>query len=142
MGEMEKFASEMVAADPEKAYNYYVLGFVAQQNKDYDKAIEQYKIAIEKDNTLSEAYNNIGLCIMFKAQAFSEANDKLNYKSAEYKNGLKKEKEIYKEALPYVEKWRELEPENVNKWGPLLYQIYYKVEMTKEMKEIEKLLGA
>ena len=141
MEEMEAFVKEMVAVDPEKAYNYYVLGFVAQQNKDYDKAIEQYKIAVEKDNTLSDAYNNLGLCIMFKAQAFMESKDKLDYRSSEYKKAKAEEKEIYKEALPYAEKLRELEPDNVNKWGALLYQIYYKLEMTKEMKEIEKLIG-
>ena len=78
---------------------------------------------------------------MRKAQDFMETKDKLDYRSSEYKKAKAQEKEIYKEALPYMEKWRELEPESLSKWGPLLYQIYYKVEMTKEMKEIEKLLG-
>jgi tetratricopeptide (TPR) repeat protein len=49
LSELESFVKEMIEIDPEKAYNYYVLGYVSQQNKDYDGAIAQYEKAIEKD---------------------------------------------------------------------------------------------
>lgn len=140
MGELEKFVQSMIEIDPEKAYNYYVLGYIAQQSKDYAKAIEQYQVAIDKDETLADAYNNLGLCIMSQATEFMDSKSKLNYRSAEYKKALAEEKEYYKKALPYYEKLKTLEPDAVAKWGLGLYTIYYKLDMEKEMNQVEKQL--
>ena len=141
MAALEQFTKEMIAMDPDKAYNYFVIGLIAQQNKEYDKAIEQYKIAIEKDPNLADAYNNLALTIMYKANDFVDSKGNVDYRSAEFKKIMNQEKEFYKEAMPYVEKLRELEPQSVSKWGLLLQQIYYKLNMAKELKEIDKLLG-
>lgn len=137
MSELESFVQEMVKIDPEKAYNYYVLGYVAQQNKDYDRAIEQYQIAIEKNSTLADAYNNLGLCIMSQAVEFMDSKGNLDYRTAAYKKALQEQKEYFKKALPYFEKLRELEPDAVGKWGVPLQTIYYMLEMSKELKEVE-----
>lgn len=140
--ELEEFVEEMVKIAPEKAYNYFVLGFIAQQNKDYEKAIKQYEVAIEKDPEMSEAINNIGICYMNEATLFMDSKSSLNYRSAEYKKALEEEKEYYRKALPYIEKLRALEPGNISKWGVLLYQIYYKLSMEKEYNDMEKMLKA
>ena len=136
MNAMEAFVKEMIEVDPEKAYNYYVLGFIAQQNKEYDKAIEQYSLAIEKDETLGDAYNNLGLCIMNKAFDRLESASKLDYRSAAYKNAEKEQQAIMREAIPYFTKLREIEPTSVKKWGIPLQQIYYNLKMTKELDEV------
>lgn len=140
--ELEEFVKDMIKIDPEKSYNYFVLGLIAQQNNDYEKAIEQYAIAIEKEPAMTEAINNIGLCYMKEATEFMDSKKDLNFRSAEYKKALQEEKEYYKKALPYIEKLRELEPGNISKWGILLYQIYYKLSMDKEYNDIEKMLKA
>ena len=137
MSELENFVKEMVEIDPEKAYNYYVLGYVAQQNKDYDKAIEQYQIAIDKDANLSDAYFNLGLCIMFQASDFMDSKSNLDYRSKAYKDAVKEQKEYYKKALPYFLKYRELEPSSTDKWAIPLQTIYYQIDMSKELNEIE-----
>ena len=137
MSELENFVKEMVEIDPEKAYNYYVLGYVAQQNKDYDKAIEQYQIAIDKDSNLSDAYFNLGLCIMFQASDFMDSKSNLDYRSKAYKDAVKEQKEYYKKALPYFLKYRELEPSSTDKWAIPLQTIYYQIDMSKELNEIE-----
>ena len=137
MTELENFVKEMVEIDPEKAYNYYVLGYVAQQNKNYDEAIKQYETAIEKDSELSDAYFNLGLCIMFQAQDYMDSKSNLDYRSKAYKDAVKEQKEYYKKALPYFLKYRELEPSSTDKWAIPLQTIYYQIDMSKELNEVE-----
>ena len=137
MTELENFVKEMAELDPEKAYNYYVLGYVAQQNKDYDKAIAQYETAIEKDANLSDAYFNLGLCIMFQAQDYMDSKSNLDYRSKAYKNAVQEQKNYYKKALPYFTKYRELEPSATDKWAIPLQTIYYQIDMSKELNEVE-----
>lgn len=137
MDELEKFVTEMVEIDPEKAYNYYVLGYIAQQNKDYDKAITQYEKAIEKDANLGDAYFNLGLCIMFQASDYIDSVGNLDYRSSAYKKAIQEQKNYYKKALPYFTKYRELEPNATDKWGIPLQTIYYQIDMSKELNEVE-----
>lgn len=137
MSEMEAFVKEMIEVDPDKAYNYYVLGYIAQQAKDYDKAIEQYKIAIEKNDELADAYNNLGLCIMSQASDYMDTKANLDYRSTAYKNALKEQENYFKAALPYFVRLRELEPDSVSKWGVPLQTLYYMLKMSKELNEVE-----
>lgn len=137
MSELEDFVTEMIKLDPEKAYNYYVMGYIAQSANDYEKAISQYEIAIEKNSELSDAYNNLGLCILSQAIEYMDSKSSLDYRSSAYKKALQEEKEYYNKALPYFKKLRELEPESINKWAVPLQTIYYKLNMQKELKEIE-----
>jgi tetratricopeptide (TPR) repeat protein len=137
MGELERFVKEMIEIDPEKAYNYYVLGYIAQQSKDYDAALPQYEKAIEKDGSLQDAYFNLGLCLMLQASDFMDSKSNLDYRSAAYKKAIQDQKEYYKKALPYFTKYRELEPSSTDKWGIPLQTIYYQLGMSKELNEVE-----
>ena len=137
MTELENIVNEMVQIDPEKAYNYYVLGYIAQQNKDYDAAIKQYETAIEKDEALSDAYFNLGLCVMFQASDYMDSKSNLDYRSKAYKDAVKEQKNFYKKALPYFLKYRELEASATDKWAIPLQTIYYQLDMSKELNEIE-----
>ncbi|MBO4561819.1 MAG: tetratricopeptide repeat protein [Bacteroidaceae bacterium] len=137
LSELEAFVKEMIEIDPEKAYNYYVLGYVSQQNKDYDAAIAQYEKAIEKDETLSDAYFNLGLCIMFQASDYMDSKSNLDYRTKAYKDAIKEQKNYYKKALPYFIKYREIEPTSTEKWSIPLQTIYYQLDMSKELNEVE-----
>ena len=140
LDELKDFALEIVKQDPEKAYNYYVLGYVNQKSGDYEKAQEYYKTAIEKDPELVDAYNNLGLCYLEQAKEFWAANENVNIRSNEYKKLLEEEKVFYSNALPVFEKLRELEPDQKDKWALPLYNIYYKLNMSKELNAIESLI--
>ena len=137
LSELEAFVKEMIEIDPEKAYNYYVLGYVSQQNKNYDAAIAQYEMAIEKDEKLSDAYFNLGLCIMFQASDFMDSKSNLDYRSKAYKDAIKEQKEYYRKALPYFKKYREIEPTLTEKWAIPLQTIYYQLDQSKELNEVE-----
>jgi len=140
MDELKVFVSEMVEQDPEKAYNYYVLGYIHQKAGEYTQAQDYYKTAIEKDATLTDAYNNLGLSYLEEAEVFWNANDNVDIRSREYQQLMEKEKVYYQTALPVFEKLREMLPGDSDKWALPLYRIYYKLNMSKELNAIEKLL--
>lgn len=142
MDQMESFVTEMLQVDPNKAYNHYVLGYLRQNQKNYLDAIEAYKTAIEKDSNLIEAYINMGLCYMFEANNYMDSQSDVKYNTPAYKKVIETEKKYYEDALPAFEKVRELAPNDVKKWGQMLYQIYYKLNMAKELNQIETILKA
>ena len=39
-----------------------------------------------------------------------------------------------------MEKYREMAPDEVDKWAPALYRIYFNLNMGKQFDEIDKLL--
>jgi Tfp pilus assembly protein PilF len=137
MEALEKFVTDMIEVDPEKSWNYYVLGFIAQSNKNYDEAVKQYKIAVEKNPKFADAYFNLGLCIVNQALDFMDSKSNLDYRSSAFKKAQEEEKNYYREALPYFEKLRELEPDSPRKWGIGLQQCYSKLNMAKQLDEIE-----
>ena len=110
---------------------------MSQQSKNYDEAIKQYETAIEKDEKLSDAYFNLGLCIMFQASEYMDSKSNLDYRSKAYKDAVKEQKNYYKKALPYFLKYRELEASATDKWAIPLQTIYYQLDMSKELNEIE-----
>ena len=48
---------------------------------------------------------------------------------------------IYREALPYMEEFRALAPDDKNKWAPALYRIYLNLNMGKQFDEIDKIIN-
>lgn len=140
IGEMETFVEDMVKKDPNKAYNYYVIGYLRQSQKKYADAASQYEIAIEKDPELTEAYINLGLCYINEANEYIDSKPNVNYRSAEGQKVLETEKGYYRKAMPLFEKVRQTMPDEIDKWGIQLYSIYYKLNMTKELTDIEKVL--
>lgn len=142
--ELMAFADEMVEKNPQPIFRY-VKGYLYQNMKQYDKAIEEYKIVIEQDPTYASAYNNLGVCYSDLAQQASESSANLNFRSKAFKAAQEKMKEYYRLALPMFEKLRTLDdgtdPERRTAWTSGLYNCYYILNMGKELAEIEKLLN-
>ncbi len=137
-----KFADDMIAKEGGKAtpFTLYVKGYLYQNMKNYDNAIEAYKKTIEADPTYAEAYSNLGLCyyqkgLEYAGQTSSDLND------PKYQEDQAKIKAFYEQARPYYEKARELKPDNRELWMNGLYTIYYNLNMAKEFEEIEKLMN-
>ena len=83
---------------------------------------------IELNPNLADIYYNGGLACLNIAQRMD---------SRKYKKQIKK---MYEKARPYMEKYRELAPDEVDKWAPALYRIYFNLNMGKQFDEIDKLL--
>ena len=142
--ELTAFADEMLAKNPLPIF-HYVKGYIYQNMKEYDKAIEEYKIVIEQDPTYASAYHNLGICYSDLAQKVSDASATLNFRSKAFKDSQNKMKEYYRMALPMFEKLRLLDdgtdPERRVAWTSGLYNCYYILNMGKELAEIEKIMG-
>ena len=138
--EAMKFTDEMLAKDPNNAFNLYVKGYIYHNMEDYDNALKYYKKTIEIDPTYAEAYSYIGLIYCLQAQNFSEkASSDVN--DPKYKEDQAALKGFYEQAKPYYEKARELKPDQKDLWLNGLYRVYYNLQMGPEYEEIEKLMN-
>ena len=142
--ELEAFADEMLAKNPLPIF-HYVKGYLYQNMKDYDKAIEAYKTVIEMDPTYANAYHNLGICYSDLAQQVSDASATQDFRSKAFKASQAKMKEYYKMALPMFEELRKLDdgtdPARRVAWTSGLYNCYYILNMGKELEEIEKMMN-
>jgi hypothetical protein len=74
---------------------------------------------------------------MLQAQDFMDSKSDLDYRSAAYKKAVQEQKDMYKKALPYFTKYREMEPSSTERWAIPLQTIYYQTNMSKELNEVE-----
>ena len=132
------------------------------QKGQYREALDIVDIALEADS-LNELYLYAKSSVLMQLERYAESltvTDKLltlNDKMADaYFNGgsaylnialrmdpqrhKKQVKDMYQEALPYMEKYRALAPQQTQKWGPALYRIYFNLNMGKQFDEIDKIL--
>jgi tetratricopeptide (TPR) repeat protein len=134
------FADEMLAKEPNNKLYLYVKAYLYHNMKDYDNAITWYEKTIAVDPEYAEAYSNLGLIMILKAQDLSDAAS-TDINDANYNKDQAAIKEMYKKALPYYEKARSLRPDNKDLWAQGLYRIYYNLNMANEFQEIENLLN-
>ena len=67
-----EFADRMLANDPNNKLYLYVKAYLYHNMKEYDNAIEFYKKAIAADPEYAEAYSNVGLVYLMKAQDYAD----------------------------------------------------------------------
>ena len=138
------FADEMLEKNPMPIFRF-VKGFVYQNMTEYEKAIEEYKIAIEQDPNYTGAYRNLGICYCQLAQNASDKMTNLNIKSKGYKEQKEVVNGYYRLALPIYEHLRKIDdgtdPDVRNAWTTGLYTCYYMLNMGKEFEEIEKIIN-
>lgn len=134
-----EFVDRMLAKDANNKLYLYVKGYLYYNIKDYDNAIELFKKAIAVDPEYAEAYSNIGLSYLLKAQAYADKAP-TDVNDPAYKEAQTALKKYYEEAKPYYEKARQLKPDEQDLWLQGLYRVYYNLEMGPEFEEIEKLM--
>lgn len=101
--------------------------------KRYKECIDLCDSVIAKDSTFLGAYLNAGLSYFNQAV---EADKALKQTDKQKKEII----QLYKKALPYLEKYRKMVPDEKRLWGLPLYTIYLNLNMGKEFDEIDKLL--
>tara|TARA_R110002126_G_scaffold124451_4_gene266551 strand:+ start:62974 stop:64218 length:1245 start_codon:yes stop_codon:yes gene_type:complete len=109
--DMDKFGvlmQEAIELDPENPTLFFNLGVVNQNEKKTDEAISYYKKSIELDPDYGDAYMNLAVAILSREQAIVEEMNKNLSNFKKYDELEKKQKALYKEALPYLEKSDEL----------------------------------
>jgi len=88
---------------------------------------------IAADGLMAEAYYNAGLAYFNLAVELDK-----NYQVSRKRSG--EITKYYQQAMPYLEKYRQLEPDQTDKWALPLYTIYLNLNLGKEFDEIDKLM--
>lgn len=135
----EKLAwvEEEIAIAPQNKMPWAIKGEALMNAEKWDEAVEAFKKAVEIDPEWVPCLFNIGICLNSKAIALNDAlMDKktmgLTPENAE------KVKVVLRDAQTYLEKTRELDPDQLQtKWGYPLYRIYYSLQNKDKMKELE-----
>lgn len=99
-------------------------------------AIDVAKRCLAIDSTLVEAYFYVGAAYCNLALNVALPT---NINSSAYRNALSKQKNYYSSARPYMEKYRALAPDEKKKWAPLLYRIYFSLNLGKQFEEINEI---
>lgn len=94
----------------------------------FDESIAVSELLLQRNDSLADAYYNIGICHMNKALELDVLRDK------------KALRRVYQHARQYLERYRELAPKELDKWGPALYRIYLNLNMGRQFDEIDRLL--
>ena len=98
----------------------------------YKQSFAISKALIAENDTLADAYLNAGLALFDQAV---ELDKKTQSGSKKYNQIL----ELYRKAMPYLEKYRAMAPDQKDKWALPLYTIYLNLNMGKQFDEIDKL---
>jgi tetratricopeptide (TPR) repeat protein len=141
MNAMKAWADEEITINSGNKMAWALKGEVQMNQSEWDAAVESYKKAIEIDPNFVQCVFNAGVCLNSKAIALK---DQLADKNT---GGLTKENAekvnvILNEALTYMERAKELDPDSEKvKWAYPLYQIYYALGDKAKADEMEKLVN-
>ncbi len=122
-----------LTVDPENETYLFTKSTVLLNLGKNQECYEICKQLIARNDSLEEAYYNAGLSnfnMGVERSKSAQANKKAHNEVLAY----------YKEAKPYLEKYRSFLPDALDKWGLPLYTIYLNLNMGKEFDEVDKLL--
>ena len=120
MGQVDMYQSLITKAleiEPNNVDLIFNLGVVNADKGDHEKAVDYYNKAIAMDPTYTKAYLNAAALTLEKEGALIEEMNSLGMSTADYNryDELKIEREnLYRSAIPYLEKVYELENDNLN----------------------------
>lgn len=96
--------------------------------KRYAESISYSERLTQTNDSLPEPFFNAGTAYVNIADQLAERNER------------KLAKQAYQKAKPYMERYRQMMPEEKQKWAPALYRIYLNLNLGRQFDEIDKLL--
>lgn len=140
MDRMDKFGelmTEAISLDPNNPTLYFNLGVVNFNKGRVKEAQEYYEKAIALKPDYADAYMNLAVVILDKDKAIVEEMNKNLSNFKKYDELALKQKEVYKEAIPLLEKADGLN-RNLDTVKTLM-NMYEILEMTDKAKEFSEL---
>jgi len=139
LGDNKKFLEglkEAIRIKPNDPQLYYNVGVLTLEQGYAEEAIKAFTKATELKPDYADAYNNIGVAILEKTKPIVDEMNKNLSNFKKYDELNLKQKEVYKEALPYFEKTLELKPNDLGTLNTLvglyeLLEMYDKQKATK-----------
>lgn len=136
--EAMEYLNQAVEANPENATYYYARGVLHDQNQEYDEAIDDYKKAIELDESYFDALFNLGVIYYNRAiNQMNIANDETDHQK--FQEEKAKADELFKTALPYMERAYQEKPGEESVLESLR-GLYYRFDMNEKYEEVDKKL--
>ena len=104
-----------------------------------EEALKWFNKAIELDPNYKDAYMGASLAALAKERELvDQINENLN-NPKKYDELMAQLNEVYRKALPYLEKYHELDPSDISTIRTLK-KIYTSLDMTDKAKEMRALL--
>ena len=115
-------------ADSLNEFFLYAKSNVLMQLEQYAESLTYTDRLLAMNDAHADAFYNGGTAYL---------NIALRMDPKRHKKQIQK---MYQKALPYMEEYRRLAPQEKGKWGPALYRIYFNLNMGKQFDEIDKIL--
>ena len=123
----------------EKAIYWYTKCKMKLMENDYEACIQFADSTIKRDPAYVDAYYNKGISYLNMAVIKKDTACN-NIKDKRFAEDRKAIQELYAQAMPCMEKVRELQPDMVDRWASPLYRIYLNLNKGKEFDEMDKIL--
>ena len=136
LGDTKKFGELMkqaVKEDPTNPQLFFNIGVISFDQGNKQEAEKYYKKAIELKSDYADAYMNLAVLILDEEKAIVKEMNKNLSNSDKFDKLRAKQKEIYKKALPYLEKADQY-GRDLNTVQTLM-NIYSTLKMTEKEKE-------
>ena len=146
LGDKAKYKEIMegiVEKDPNNPTIYYNLGVTSFEIGDVEAAIGYYNKALELNPKMTEARLNIAAAILGGEAAIVEQMNSLGLSKADtdkYDELAEQRKGLYREALPYLEKVMEDNPENIEAIRTSM-NIYYQLGENEKGEALQEKLN-
>ena len=121
-------ADEALAADSLSELYLFAKSTMLLNLGEYAQSLAYSKKIIAQNDQMADAYYNAGTALV---------NIALSMDPRKQKKQIRKK---YQMAMPYMETYRRLAPQQKDKWAPALYRIYFNLNMGKQFDEIDKIL--
>lgn len=105
----------------------------------YEEAISTAVACIDADSSQVDPYYYVGAAYCYMAL---DVKMPTSVGSKTYVEAMNRRRDCYQKARLYLEKYRSLAPEEKSKWAPLLYRVYFSLNLGKQFDEISKMAEA
>lgn len=121
-------SDEALAADSLSELYLFAKSTMLLNLGEYAQSLAYSKKIIAQNDQMADAYYNAGTALV---------NIALSMDPRKQKKQIRKK---YQMAMPYMETYRRLAPQQKDKWAPALYRIYFNLNMGKQFDEIDRIL--
>jgi len=130
----QRYITEAKRNDPSNSILYFAAGIIYLNEEKFDEAIVELKRSIELEPNMFDAQYGIGAAYINKAASMYRAAETIMDVN-QYNTAIDNANEVYTNALPFMEKAHQLNPEDVYTMQNLR-ELYYRLRMTDKYDAI------
>ncbi len=134
-----QLCDSLIKVDTTKLMYKFSKCSVLFNQKKFKECCEYSSQLLKKDANNADLYYYIASCYYNEASEL-EASIGSNFTEKDFKEKKAQAIAIYKKALPFMETYKKMKPEDSDRWANPLYHIYLILNMGNQFQEIDKLL--